>query len=96
MLLCSTPELGFVLCLAKTLTFCQFPRGGKGRNLKKNCNEIFVTSAGTVRKALCRCCFLLLHHPNTHVPGQPAHESQALSYVPAVTNLPRFDYLSFI
>ena len=33
----------------------------------------FVTSARTVCKPLSRCCFLVLHHPNTNVPGQRTH-----------------------
>jgi len=40
---------------------------------------MFITSAGPVRKPLSRCCVLVLHHPNTHVPGQRARESQSLS-----------------
>ena len=32
----------------------------------------FVTSARIVCKPLSRCCFLVLHHPYTHVPGQRA------------------------
>ena len=42
MLLCTTPELGFILCLAMPLTFCQFPQGGEGGITKGCINEIFV------------------------------------------------------
>ena len=53
---------------------------GWGRVLKTMVTKNkFVTSARTVCKPLSRCCVLVLHHPNTHVPGQRARESQSLS-----------------
>ena len=59
--------------------FLSVSLGGEGwGGVLKNMvtRKMFVTSAGTVRKPISRCCVLDLDHPNTRALGQCARESQ--------------------